>query len=70
MKPFSAQIKKPARKAGLAAMPTRVMQDRREPVRGRRSRAFSQDRRRSQAPRGLIPILMLLTNSGCLIEVA
>jgi hypothetical protein len=25
MKPFSAQIKKPARKAGLAAMPTRVM---------------------------------------------
>ena len=25
MKPFSTQIKKPARKAGLAAMPIRVM---------------------------------------------
>jgi hypothetical protein len=25
MKPFSAQIKKPAQKAGLAAMPTRVI---------------------------------------------
>jgi hypothetical protein len=25
MKPFSAQIKKPARRAGLAAMPTRVI---------------------------------------------
>jgi len=34
-------------------------EDRREPVRGRRSRAFSQDRRRTQAPRGLISILML-----------
>jgi hypothetical protein len=45
-------------------------EDRREPVRGRRSRAFSQDRRRPQAPRGLIPILMLLANSGCLTEVA
>jgi hypothetical protein len=45
-------------------------EDRREPVRSRRSRAFNQDRGRSQAPRGLIPILMLLANSGCLTEVA
>ena len=35
-------------------------EDRREPVCGRRSRAFSQDRRRTQAPRGLIPILMCM----------
>ena len=34
-------------------------EDGREPVRGQRFRAFSQDRRRTQAQRGLIPILML-----------
>jgi hypothetical protein len=34
-------------------------EDRGEPVRSRRSRAFSQNRRRAQAPRGLISILML-----------
>jgi hypothetical protein len=45
-------------------------QDRRKPVRSRRSRAFSQDRWRPQAPRGLIPILILLENSGRLTEVA
>ena len=45
-------------------------EDRREPVRGRRSRAFSQDRWRSQAPRGLIPIQMPLGNSSCLTEGA
>jgi len=45
-------------------------EDRREPVRCRRSRAFSQDRRRPQAPRGLISILMLLSNSSYLTEGA
>jgi hypothetical protein len=44
-------------------------EDRHEPVRGRRSPAFSQDRRRTQAPRGLIPIQMPLGNSSCLTEV-